>query len=180
MLSYVVCPDVFFPSLWFHACILISNECICLWLLGWYSPFDFFIPSMVHALGLHLFYSKRSNKYKDKDEGGGMDIPPNTMESDLVTTLLQDRVAISGDDAFGGTPRRRSKRQVATVATTSMKSMFQQERGRCKSRVAQAPKRQAVISPEARESNNPDPDYMPGSESECEHDDLRELWDELQ
>ena len=47
----------------------------------------FFIPSMFRALGLHLFYSKRSKKYKDKDEGGGMDIPPNTMESDLVTTL---------------------------------------------------------------------------------------------
>ena len=47
----------------------------------------FFILSMFCALGLHLFCSERSNKYKDKDEGGRMDIPLNTMESDLVTTL---------------------------------------------------------------------------------------------
>ena len=80
---------------------------------------------MFCALGLHLFYSKRSNKYKDKDKGGGMDIPPNTMESDSVTTLQQDRVAISGDDAIEGTPQRRSKRQVATVGSASMKSMLQ-------------------------------------------------------
>ena len=57
---------------------------------------------MLHALGLHLFYSKRSNKYKDKDEGGEMDIPPNTMESDSLTTLQQDSIAISGDDVVGG------------------------------------------------------------------------------
>ena len=110
MFSYVVCPIVFFPFLWFHACILNGNECICLRLLGWYSPFYFLIPSMFRALGLHLFYSKRSNKYKDKDEGGGMDIPPNTMESDSETTLQQDRVAICGDDVVGGTPQRQSKR----------------------------------------------------------------------
>ena len=125
MLSCVVCPVVLFPCLWFHACILISNECISLRLLGWYTPFYFFIPSMFCALGLHLFYSKRSNKYKDKDEGGGMDIPPNTMESDSVTTLQQDRVAISGDDAIGWTPQRQSNRQVATVVSASIKSMLQ-------------------------------------------------------
>ena len=70
-----------------------------------------------------------------------MDIPPNTIESDSVTTLQQNRVAISGDDAAGRMPQRRSKRQAATIASASMKSMLQQEGGRCKSRVAQAPKR---------------------------------------
>ena len=92
MLLCVVCPIVFFPCLWFHACILISNECIYLQLLGWDTPFYFFIPSMFRALGLHPFYSKRSNRYKDKDEGGGMHIPPNTMESDSMTTF--NRIAL--------------------------------------------------------------------------------------
>ena len=63
---------------------------------------------MFRALGLHLFFSKRSNKYMDTDEGGGMDITTNTMESDLVTTLQQDSVAISRDDAIVRTPQRRS------------------------------------------------------------------------
>ena len=133
MLSCVVCPVVFFPCLWFYACVLISNECICLRLFGWYTPFYFFIPFMFRALRLHLFYSKRSNKYKDKDEVGGMDIPPNTMELDLVTMLQQDRVAIFGDDAVGGTPQRWSNQQAATVPSASIKSMLQQEGGRCKS-----------------------------------------------
>ena len=33
-----------------------------------------------------MFYPVRSNKYKDKDEDGGPDIPPHPMEMDLVTT----------------------------------------------------------------------------------------------
>ena len=32
-----------------------------------------------------------------------MDIPPNTMESDSATTLVQDSVAISVDDGLGRT-----------------------------------------------------------------------------
>ena len=43
---------------------------------------------MFPRLGLHLFYKKRSNTYKDKDGGLGMDIPPNTMESDSATMLV--------------------------------------------------------------------------------------------
>ena len=58
--------------------------------------------------------------------------------------------------------------------------MLQQKGGRCKSRVAEAPKREAVSSPEAGEFNNPYPKYVLGSESECEDDDMRKLWDELQ
>ena len=34
--------------------------------------------------------------------------------------------------------------------------------------------------PKAWEFRNPNPDYVLGSESECEDDDVRELWDELQ
>ena len=45
---------------------------------------------MFPALGLYLFYKKRSNTYKHKDEGLGMDVPPNTMESDSAMTLVQD------------------------------------------------------------------------------------------
>ena len=88
-------------------------------------PSNFFIPSMFRALGLHLLYSKSSNKYKDKDKGGGMDIPPNTMESDSVTTLQQDSVAIFGHDVVGGTPQRWSNQHVATFASASIKSMHQ-------------------------------------------------------
>ena len=87
MLSWVVCPVVFFPCLWFHACILISTNAFASSCWDGTLPSSFFVPSMFRTLALHLFYSKRSNKYKDKDEGGGMDIPPNTMESDSLTTL---------------------------------------------------------------------------------------------
>ena len=96
MFSCVVHPVVFLHRLCFHPSIMICNECICLRLLGWHAPFYFFIPSMFPALGLHLFYKKRSNTYKDKDEGLGMDVPPNTMESDSATTLVQDSTAIFG------------------------------------------------------------------------------------
>ena len=61
-----------------------------------------FFPSMFPALGLHLFYKKRSNIYKDKDEVWGMDVPPNTMESDSATTLVQDSSAIFADDGDVG------------------------------------------------------------------------------
>ena len=49
-----------------------------------------------------------------------------------------------------------------------------------KPRVAGASKRQAVGSPEDEEFNNSHPEYVPGSESECEDDGMRNLWDELQ
>ena len=98
MFSCVVHPVVFLHRLCSHASIMICNECICLRLLGWHAPFYFFIPSMFSALGLHIFYKKRSNTYKDKDEGCGMDIPPNTMESDSATTLVQDSTTIFADD----------------------------------------------------------------------------------
>ena len=71
MFSCIVCPVVFFHSLCCDACILNCNECICPWLLGWYTPYYFFIASISNAFGLHRFYLVRSNKYKDKDEGGG-------------------------------------------------------------------------------------------------------------
>ena len=45
--------------------------------------------------------------------------------------------------------------------------------------MAEAPKRQVVSSPEAGEFNNPDPEYVLGLESECEDDDMCDLWDEL-
>ena len=90
MFSCVVHPVVFLHRLCFHPSIMICNECICLRLLGWHTPFYFFILSMFPTLGLHQFFNKRSNKYKDKDEVCGMDIPPNTMESDSATTLVQD------------------------------------------------------------------------------------------
>ena len=68
----------------------------------------FFILSMLPALGLHQFFNKGSNRYKDKDEGLGMDIPPNTIESGSATTLVQDSSAIFVDDGLGRTPQRRS------------------------------------------------------------------------
>ena len=68
----------------------------------------FFYSFHVPCLGLHQFFNKLSNTYKDKDEGLGMDIPPNTMESDSASTLLQGSTAISADDGLGRMPQRRS------------------------------------------------------------------------
>ena len=65
---------VFFHCLCSNALILNCNECICLRLLGWYTPCYFLISSISRPLGLHLFYPKRSNEYKNKDEGGGLEI----------------------------------------------------------------------------------------------------------
>ena len=141
MFSCFVHPIVFLHCLCFYPSIMICNECICLQLLGWYAPFYCFIPSMFPALGLHQFLNKRSNRYKDKDEGLGMDIPLNTMESDSATMLVQDSIAIFADDGLGRTPQRRSNRHASQLATTNIKSMYQVDEGGCKSRVLQAPKR---------------------------------------
>ena len=86
MFSRIVCLVVFFHGLCSDSCILNCNECICLQLLEWYTPYYFFIVSISHALGLHRFYLVRSNKYKYKDEGEGLDIPPHPVETDLMTT----------------------------------------------------------------------------------------------
>ena len=107
----------------------------------WHAPFYFLIPSMFPSLGLHQFYEKRSNTYNDKDEGLGMDIPPNSMESDSATTLIHDSSAISAEDGLGRTPQRRSNRQALQVATANINSMYKVDKGGCQSRVPQAPKR---------------------------------------
>ena len=78
---------------------------------------------MFPALGLHQFYKKQSNIFKDKDEGWGMGIPPNIKESDSVTMLVQDSGAVSMDDGLGRTPQRRSNRQASQVATANIESM---------------------------------------------------------
>ena len=96
---------------------------------------------MFPGLGLHQFFNKRSNTYKDKDEGLGMNIPPNTVESDSATTLVQDSGAIFADDGLGRTPQRQSNRHALQVATANIKSMYKVNEGGCKSRVPQAPKR---------------------------------------
>ena len=101
----------------------------------------FLVPSMFPALGLHLFYKKRSSTYKHKDEGLGMDVPPNTMESDSVTTLVQDSNAIFADDGLCRTTQRGSNRHALQLASANIKSMYGVDEGWCKSRVPQAPKR---------------------------------------
>ena len=132
---------MFLHRLCFHASIMIYNECSCRRLLGWHTPFYFFIPSMFPGLGLHQFYNKQSNTYKDKDEGWGMDIPPNTMESDSATTLVQDSAAISADDGLGRTPQRWSINRPRKLRLLTEKSMYQVDEGGCKSRVPKVPKR---------------------------------------
>ena len=66
----------------------------------------FFIASISHALGLHRFYLVCSKKCKDKDQGGGPDIPPHPMETDSVTMWQQDSIVVSRDEAIVGTPQR--------------------------------------------------------------------------
>ena len=110
-----------------------------------------------------------------------MDIPPNTMESDLVTMLVQDSGAIFADDGLGRMPQRRSNRHALQVATANIKLMYEVDEGGCKSRVHQAPKRQVVGSPEAGDLNTRDPDYAPIALSESEADDeMHDPWDDLQ
>ena len=141
MFSCVVHPIVFLHRLCFYPSIMIYNECICLRLLGWHAPFYFFIPSMFLGLGLHRFFNKRSNTYKDKDEGCGMDIPPKTMESDSATTLVQDSTTIFADDGLWRTFQRRSNRHASQLATANIKLMYGVDEGGCKSRVPQSPKK---------------------------------------
>ena len=178
MFSCVVHPVVFLHRLCFHPSIMICNECICLRLLGWHAPFYFFIPSMFPALGLHQFFNKRSSTYKDEDEGLWMDVPPNTMESDSATTLVRDSSAISADDGLWRTPQRRSNRHASQLASANMKSMYGVDEGGCMSRVPQAPKRQAVGSPETGDVNAGDPDYAPITLTQSETDDeMQDLCD---
>ena len=67
-----------------------------------------------------------------------------------------------------------------TIASASIKSIYQWEGWGCKSQVADAPKRQTVGSPEAAEFNNSHPEYVPGAESEGEDDAMCQPWDDLQ
>ena len=109
-----------------------------------------------------------------------MGIPPNTMESDSATTLVQDSGAISTDDGLGRTPQRQSNRQASQVATANTKSIYEVDEGGCKSRVPQAPKGQAVGSPKAGDLNTRDPNYAPIALSASEADDeMRNPWDDV-
>ena len=110
-----------------------------------------------------------------------MDVPPNTMESDSATTLVQDSSAISADDGLWRTPQRRSNRHASQLASGNMKSMYGVDEGGCMSRVPQAPKRQAVGSPETGDVNAGDPDYAPITLTQSETDDeMQDLWDYAQ
>ena len=122
--------------------------------------------------GLHRFYPVRSNKCKDKDKGGGLDIPPHPMETDSVTTWQQDSIVVSRDEAIVGTLQRRSRRWAARKANAAMKSQILAEGGSSKSRVGGAPKRQAICSLQAREFESANALYLPGSESESENEDM--------
>ena len=139
--SCIVRPVVFFHGMCSHAYILNCNECICFWLLGWYTPYYFFIALISHVLGLHQFYLVRSNKHKDKDEGGGLDIPPRPIAMDSMTTWQQDSIVVSRDEVVVGTLQRWSSRQAARDTNKAMKSQLLAEGGSSKSRVGGAPKR---------------------------------------
>ena len=136
---------------------------------------------MFPALGLHQFFNKRSSTYKDEDEGLWTDVPPNTMESDSATTLVQDSSAISADDGLWRTPQRRSNRHASQLASANMKSMYGVDEGGCMSWVPQTPKRHAVGSPETGDVNAGDPDYAPITLTQSETDDkMQDLWDYAQ
>ena len=110
-----------------------------------------------------------------------MDISPNTMDSDSATMLVQDSTTIFANDGLWRTLQRRSNRQTSQLATTSIKSMYGVDEGGCKFWVPQAPKRQAVGSPETGDLNTCDPGYAPIILSESEADDeMRNPWDDVQ
>ena len=173
MFCCVLCPVVIFHCLSFDACMLISNECICLRLLGWYTHSQlFFITFIFRALGLRAYFGVSFKEYKDKKEGGGLQIPPHTMETNSMTTWQQDSIVISGDEGAVRTPQRRCSRKAARNANEAMKSLLRRERGSTKSRAGGAPKRQAVNSPQVGELYSTDALYVPGSESESENEDM--------
>ena len=126
-------------------------------------------------------FNKRSSTYKHKNESLGMDVPPNTVESDSATTLVQDSSAISADDDLWRTSQRWSNQHASQLVSANMKSMYGVDEGGCMSRVPQAPKRQAVASPETGAVNAGDPDYAPITLTQSETDDeMREPWDDVQ
>ena len=105
------------------------------------------------------------------------DVPPNTMESDSTTTLVQDSSAIFADDGLWRTPQRRSNRHASQLVSANIKSLYRVDEGGCKSRVPQAPKRQAVGSPKAGDVNAGNPDYAPITLTQSETDDeMQDLW----
>ena len=102
------------------------------------------------------------------------------MESDSAMTLVQDSTAIFADDGLWRTPQRRSNGHALQLASANIKSMYGVDGGCCKSRVPQAPKRQAVGSPEAGDVDIGHPNYAPIPLSESEADDeMRDLWDDV-
>ena len=110
-----------------------------------------------------------------------MDVPQNTMESDSATTLVQDSSAIFADDGLWRTPQRWSNRHASQLASANMKSMYGVDEGGCMSRVPQAPKRQAVGSPETGDVNAGHPNYAPITLTQSETDDeMHDLWDYAQ
>ena len=58
-----------------------------------------------------------------------MDIPPNTMESDSPTMLVQDSTAIFVDDGLWRTPQRQSNRHASQLATANIKVDVRSGRG---------------------------------------------------
>ena len=94
-----------------------------------------------HALGLHRFYPTCSNKYKDKGEGGALEIPPYPMETDSMTMWHQDDVVVSGDEAIVGTLQRRSNQKAVYNMNDAIKSLLLLEGGSSKSRAGGPPKR---------------------------------------
>ena len=137
-----------------------------------HSLLFFLLLSIFRALGLRAYFRISSKEYKDKEEGGGLQIPPHPMETDSMTTWHQDSIVISGDEAVVGTPQRRSSRKAARNANEAMKSLLRPEGGSSKSRAGGAPKRQAVSSPQVGELYSTDALYVPGSETETEDEDM--------
>ena len=93
-----------------------------------------------------------------------------------MTTWPQDSVVISGDKAIMGTPQRRSRRKVSRNANDAMKSQLRHHRGRCKSGVGGAPKRQAVGWPQVGDFDSTDAMYIPRSDSGTSETDDGVLW----
>ena len=121
---------------------------------------------------MHGFYPIGSNEYKGKDEGGVLEVPPHTMETDKVNTCHQDSIVIFGDDAVVGMPQRRSSQKAAHTMNDVIKSLLLSKGGSSSSWAGGAPKIQAVGSPQAREFDSTGAMYVLKSESKSEDFDM--------
>ena len=94
------------------------------------SIFLFLSCSLLQA---SIYFIKNDPALTSPKRAFGDGCPPNTMESDSATTLVQDSTAIFAEDGLGRTPQRRSNRHASQLVSANIKLMYGVDEGGCKS-----------------------------------------------